>query len=262
MALQARGRLALGSLQQQLLLGLVTAGKVDWDLVDEELERMPVEFKDARFDSLRHVLNILSAVDAEGAVEELRMQRERIEELVDDVVQGYHNGFNKAIHNYSQILQLFTNAKQHVDTLRVSLEDAKRRLGAQSRNLQQQWRRSVTLGDTVRLLADVRSVVDIPEKLQRLEEAKEWSAAVTLLLDGCNKLARHEMSRVGAVRDLKREMGTRRASLQKQMLHELEQRIYVANIKVYAHMKHGEEDSGDEEAAPTPSASPAAAMSE
>ncbi len=37
---------------------------------------------------------------------------------------------------------------------------------------------------------------------------------------------------VGAVRDLKREMGTRRASLQKQMLHELEQRIYVANIKV------------------------------
>ena len=45
-----------------------------------------------------------------------------------------------------------------------------------------QWRRSVTLGDTVRLLADVRSVVDIPEKLQRLEEAKVsslhalWSA--------------------------------------------------------------------------------------
>ena len=34
------------------------------------------------------------------------------------------------------------------------------------------------------------------------------------------------------MRDLKREMGTRRASLQKQMLHELEQRIYVANIKV------------------------------
>ena len=38
-----------------------------------------------------------------------------------------------------------------------------------------QWRRSVTLGDTVRLLADVRSVVDIPEKLQRLEEAKVGS---------------------------------------------------------------------------------------
>ena len=39
--------------------------------MDEELERIPVEFKDARFDSLRHVLNILSAVDAEGAVEEV-----------------------------------------------------------------------------------------------------------------------------------------------------------------------------------------------
>ena len=43
---------------------------------------------------------------------QLRAQRERVEELVDDVVQAYHNGFNKAIHNYSQILRLFSDAKE------------------------------------------------------------------------------------------------------------------------------------------------------
>ena len=41
-------------------------------VVDEELDRIPAEFKDPRFDSLRHVLNILSAVDAEAALEEVR----------------------------------------------------------------------------------------------------------------------------------------------------------------------------------------------
>lgn len=69
---------------------------------------------------------------------QLRGQRDTIEGLVDEVVQGYHNGFNKAIHNYSQILQLFSNCKTHVNTLRSSLEQAKVQLGSQSRSLQQQ----------------------------------------------------------------------------------------------------------------------------
>ena len=46
---------------------------------------------------------------------QLRAQRERVEDLVDDVVQSYHNGFNKAIHNYSRILRLFSESKDQVE---------------------------------------------------------------------------------------------------------------------------------------------------
>ena len=59
-----------------------------------------------------------------------------------------------------------------VKKLKVSLEDARRRMGAQSRSLQQHWRRGITMGDTVRLLSDIHSIVDTPQRLQRLEEAK------------------------------------------------------------------------------------------
>ncbi len=45
---------------------------------------------------------------------QLRDQRTHIEELVDAVVEGYHAGFNKSIHNYSQILRLFTESKLQV----------------------------------------------------------------------------------------------------------------------------------------------------
>ncbi len=37
-----------------------------------------------------------------------------MEGLVDQVVQGYHSGFARSIQNYSQILQLFTEAKEQV----------------------------------------------------------------------------------------------------------------------------------------------------
>lgn len=45
---------------------------------------------------------------------QLRLQFETVDGLVDEVVATYHNGFNKAIHNYSQILQLFAEAKAQV----------------------------------------------------------------------------------------------------------------------------------------------------
>ncbi|KAK9837523.1 hypothetical protein WJX81_008555 [Elliptochloris bilobata] len=199
---------------------------VDWDAVDEELYHMAPEFMDPRFDSLHHVLSILGAVDSDAALDELRAQRERVDVLVDQVVQDYHAGFNKSIHNYSQILVLFTQAKEQVETLRAGLEEARRRLGLEPRSLQQQWRRSVMLGDTVRLLQDAKSVIDAPQRVQRLELAKDWEAAVALLIGACNKLARHELSKVGALRDIKRDMAERRATLQKLIVHEVESRIF------------------------------------
>ena len=42
-----------------------------WDAIDDELYRLPPELKDPRFDSLRHVLSIVSSVNAESSVAEV-----------------------------------------------------------------------------------------------------------------------------------------------------------------------------------------------
>eukprot|EP00887_Chlorella_sp_A99_P002121 scaffold21.g2121.t1 len=199
---------------------------VDWEAVDEELARVNPDFTDPRFDSLKHVLNVLSSSNAEAELEELREQRASIEQLVDTVVEGYHSGFNKSLHNYSQILRLFTESKLQLESLRRSLEAAKRRLGAQSRHMQAQWRRDLMLTDTLRLLGDIRSVSEVPAAVARLEEGQEWPAAVAQLLDGCNKLARAELAGVGALRELREEMGRRRVALQAGLLAEVEARLY------------------------------------
>ena len=44
---------------------------------------------------------------------------------------------------------------------------------------------------------------------------QEYEIAVTLLLESCNKLARLEFERVGALRDMKRNMAMRRNALHK-----------------------------------------------
>ena len=46
--------------------------RMDWDAIDDVLYKIAPEFKDPRFDSLRHVLNIISSVNAEARVDEVR----------------------------------------------------------------------------------------------------------------------------------------------------------------------------------------------
>ena len=53
---------------------------------------------------------------------------------------------------------------------------------------------------------------------QWLGRAQEYETAVTLLLEGCNKLARLEFERVGALRDMKRNMAMRRNALHKMIV--------------------------------------------
>lgn len=67
---------------------------------------------------------------------QLEHHNEHVEGLVDDIVGTYYNGFNKAIHHYSDILVLFTDAKEQVDVLREALEVARKRLGSSSSSLQ------------------------------------------------------------------------------------------------------------------------------
>lgn len=72
----------------------------------EELSRIDENWIAPRFDSLPHVVHILTSKDREGEIQYLKDQSEIVEEVVDEVVHAYHGGFNKAIQNYSHVSHL------------------------------------------------------------------------------------------------------------------------------------------------------------
>jgi exocyst complex component 4 len=69
----------------------------------EGLSRIDEGWAAARFDSLPHVVHILTSKDRDGEIQFLKEQSDLIEDVVDEVVHAYHHGFNKAIQNYSQV---------------------------------------------------------------------------------------------------------------------------------------------------------------
>ncbi|KAI8563622.1 hypothetical protein RHMOL_Rhmol03G0123800 [Rhododendron molle] len=192
----------------------------------EELSRIDESWSAARFDSLPHVVHILTSKDREGEVQVLKEQSDVVEEVVDEVVHAYHSGFNKAIQNYSQILRLFSESAASVAVLKVDLAEAKKVLGARNKQLHQLWYRSVTLRHIISLLDQIEGIAKVPARIEQLIAEKQLYAAVQLHVQSTLMLEREGLQTVGALQDVRSELTKLRGVLFYKVLEDLHAHLY------------------------------------
>ncbi|XP_031257342.1 exocyst complex component SEC8 [Pistacia vera] len=192
----------------------------------EEIARIDESWVAARFDSLPHVVHILTSKEREGEVQVLKDQNDVIEEVVDEVVHAYHSGFNKAIQNYSQILRLFSESAESVKELKVDLAEAKERLGTRNKQLHQLWYRSVTLRHIISLLDQIEGIAKVPARIEKLIAEKQFYAAVQLHLQSAIMLEREGLQTVGALQDVRSELTKLRGVLFYKVLEDLHAHLY------------------------------------
>ncbi|CAA0814086.1 Exocyst complex component SEC8, partial [Striga hermonthica] len=192
----------------------------------EELAKIDESWAAARFDSLPHVVHILTSKDREGEVQVLKEQSDIIEEVVDEVVHVYHGGFNKAIQNYSQILRLFSESAQSIGALKVDLAEAKKLLGAHNKQLHQLWYRSVTLRHIIALLDQIEGIAKVPGRIEKLLAEGQFYAAVQLHVQSALMLEREGLQTVGALQDVRSELTKLRGVIFYKVLEDLHAHLY------------------------------------
>ncbi|KAF9625141.1 hypothetical protein IFM89_019355 [Coptis chinensis] len=179
-----------------------------------------------RFDSLPHVVHILTSKDREGEISLLKDQSDIVEEVVDQVVHAYHTGFNRAIQNYSQILRLFSESAESIAVLKVDLAEAKKLLGARNKQLHQLWYRSVTLRHIISLLDQIEGIAKVPARIEKLIAEKQFYAAVQLHVQSTLMLKREGLQAVGALQDVRSELTKLRGILFYKVLEDLHSHLY------------------------------------
>ncbi|XP_059644812.1 exocyst complex component SEC8 isoform X2 [Cornus florida] len=208
----------------------------------EELSRIDESWAAARFDSLPHVVHILTSKDRDGEVQFLKEQSDVIEEVVDEVVHAYHSGFNKAIQNYSQILRLFSESAESIAVLKVDLAEAKKLLGARNKQLHQLWYRSVTLRNIISLLDQIEGIAKVPARIEQLVAEKQFYAAVQLYVQSTLMLEREGLQTVGALQDVRSELTKLRGVLFYKVLEDLHAHLY--NKGEYSSSFDGHDEEG------------------
>ncbi|KAK8481020.1 hypothetical protein V6N12_042632 [Hibiscus sabdariffa] len=191
-----------------------------------ELSRVDECWNATRFDSLPHVVRILTSRNREGELEILKEQIDVVEEVVDEVVHTYHGGFNKAIQNYSQILRLFSESSESIDVLKDDLAEAKRRLSARNKQLHQLWYRSVTLRHIISSLDQIEGIAQVPARIEKLISDKQFYAAVQLHIQSALMLEREGLQSVGALQDIRSELAKLHGKLFYKVLEDLHAHLY------------------------------------
>ncbi|KAJ0244226.1 Exocyst complex component SEC8 [Hirschfeldia incana] len=192
----------------------------------DELARIDESWAVARFDSLPHVVHILTSKDRETDVLLLKEQSDVVEEVVDEVVHAYHGGFNKAIQNYSQILRLFSESTEKLGDLKHDLAEAKRSLGTRNKQLHQLWYRSVTLRHIIALLDQIEGISKVPSRIEKLIADKQFYAAIQVYLQSSLMLEREGLQTVGALQDVRSELAKLRGALFYKILDDLDAHLY------------------------------------
>ncbi|VVA97104.1 unnamed protein product [Arabis nemorensis] len=192
----------------------------------EELARIDESWAAARFDSLPHVVHILTSKDREADIHILKEQSDVVEEVVDEVVHAYHGGFNKAIQNYSQILRLFSESTDKIGDLKHDLAEAKMSLGARNKQLHQLWYRSVTLRHIISLLDQIEGIAKVPSRIEKLIADKQFYAAIQVYLQSSLMLEREGLQTVGALQDVRSELTKLRGALFFKILDDLHAHLY------------------------------------
>ncbi|KAH9627499.1 hypothetical protein KSS87_006190 [Heliosperma pusillum] len=192
----------------------------------EELLKIDESWAAARFDSLPHVVHVLTSKDRETELEALKANNDVIEDVVNEVVHAYHSGFNRAIQNYSQILRLFSESAESISVVRNDLSEAKKRLGARNKQLHQLWYRSVTLRHIISLLDQIEGLSKVPARIEKLIAEKQFYAAVQLHVQSSLMLEREGLQTVGALQDVKSELSKLRGVLFYKVLEDLHAHLY------------------------------------
>ncbi|WOL03416.1 exocyst complex component SEC8 [Canna indica] len=192
----------------------------------EGLSRIDESWAAARFDSLPHVVHILTSKDREGEIQFLTEQSDLVEDVVDEVVHVYHHGFNKAIQNYSQILRLFSESAEGISVLKVDMANAKKLLGSRNKQLHQLWYRSLTLRHVLALLDQIESVSKVPARIEKLISEKQFYAAVQLQVQSMLVLEREGLQVVGALQDVRSDLAKLRGVLFYKVLEDLHSHLY------------------------------------
>lgn len=198
----------------------------DKEYLRDDLENVDESWTVARFDSLPHVVHILTSKDRESEIQALKDQSDIVEEVVDEVVQTYHGGFNRAIQNYSQILRLFSESTQSIRTLKVDLGNAKRVIGARNKQLHQLWYRSMTLRHIISLLDQIENIAQVPARINKLIDEDQFYAAVQLHVQSARMLEREGLQTVGALQDVRSELTKLRGVLFYKVLEALHAHLY------------------------------------
>eukprot|EP00761_Pharyngomonas_kirbyi_P003625 gb/GECH01003629.1/.p1 GENE.gb/GECH01003629.1/~~gb/GECH01003629.1/.p1 ORF type:complete len:748 (+),score=179.23 gb/GECH01003629.1/:1-2244(+) len=192
------------------------------------LSRVDDEYKKGDFNYVSEVAKALTSKEGpEQKLSELNQLHQQLDSEIQKVVNENYMGFNKSISNFSDILHNLKSSQDSIAVLKKQVCKCRELLTSRSEDLGQLYSADLKQRELIRILSFVESIQQVPERLKRAIERKEYDRAVPMLNKALDKdLARQELQNIRALDEIRKDLEATKQNLVNQLLDELRENVY------------------------------------
>ncbi|KAK3074417.1 exocyst subunit [Teratosphaeriaceae sp. CCFEE 6253] len=166
----------------------------------------------------------LGLADQYGQFREVHQQ---LQNALKVIVNEHHQGFNSSIGTFHQIQSAIHASQHRVRALRAGIVQAKSSLSTARPDLRAYATSSQSYDSMLRVVADIETLQQLPDRLDAEISEKRFLSAVGTLQEGLALLRQPAMEDLGALAELRRRLGNQEHFLADHLVEELHNHLYL-----------------------------------
>ncbi|KAJ3252851.1 hypothetical protein HDU77_004892 [Chytriomyces hyalinus] len=205
---------------------VMDAVRVNWDFMSN-----------INFNPVPHALSLLDSTANGLDIKKFYAMHERLEAVMDIIVNDYHQAFNDSIQTFSTVMENISDSQKRVSEMKSELEWCKELLQSKKFDIFPLWVKSIQYKEMISILETIETLQGVPDKIESLISGKYFYLAVTCLMDSLATLSSPEYSGIGALFNIRSHLEEVKENLHETLIDELNSHIYLKSSHSLDRMK-------------------------
>ncbi|QSL65158.1 hypothetical protein MERGE_002463 [Pneumocystis wakefieldiae] len=152
---------------------------------------------------------------------------QKLQKAFKSTINEHYDEFSSSIGTFGMIMQNITKSLKKTDEINEMILESQERFTFTKNDLFHIYQHSLQLKETLRILKAIDSFRKIPEILEKHISEKKFLTAINLLKEAQQITEKYEMSKIGALVDIKQYINGQKNSLMDIILEELHNHLYL-----------------------------------
>ncbi|KTW28876.1 hypothetical protein T552_01505 [Pneumocystis carinii B80] len=152
---------------------------------------------------------------------------QRLQKAFKSIINEHYDEFSSSIGTFEMIMQNIAKSLEKTNEINEMILESQERFSFKENDLNHIYQHSSQLKETLRILKAIDDFRRIPDILEKHISEKKFLTAINLLREAQQITEKYEMSKIGALADIKQYISGQKNSLMDIILEELHNHLYL-----------------------------------
>ncbi|GAM18489.1 hypothetical protein SAMD00019534_016640, partial [Acytostelium subglobosum LB1] len=221
----------LGSANSSPNMSSQHIGLLNEEKITRVLNKIPDNYHKTDFAARRVALDYMRSTNRKDLLDQVEKWLDDLNEVTDDVVDVYFQGFNKSIHNYSRILQFMGDSHTNALSMSKEVDEVTKLVHFNNTNIERMWRRNLEYYYMIQILEKMEELKRVPGLLDQYLKDNHFVHASNLIVNSLQSLSEKDLVNVQALSELRHSLNERKEMFNELIIDRLSNHVYMRSLQ-------------------------------